>query len=542
MEALVNTSINYKSNKGIKLKGTRLSVAGTAISFVLFFLIICGQGFIYTPKAVAEAPFQFQNVVDQARDMSISAFKSPKGEVPDSLLKITYDEWRDIRFMPPKALWRKESLPFTVQFFHPGLYFDRTVGINIVDPEGIVSPVPFSKDLFDYKSKRVKDLVPKNLGFAGFRIHYPINTMDYQDEVCVFLGASYFRAVGQHMNYGLSARGLAIDTYLPSGEEFPYFRKFWIVLPTANSREITFYALMDSPSLAGAYQFVVYPGKETVMDVKSTIFLRKKVQQLGVAPMTSMFFYGENSSIRPIDDFRPEIHDSDGIMLATGSGEWIWRPLINPRTLLVTSFKTTNPKGFGLCQRDQDYEKYLDMESHYENRPSLWVSPTSDWGEGRLELIQIHTEEEIHDNIVTFWVPSNLPEPGEPVVFNYRMSWHYFSDGVRPPAGLALATMTAAGKSTGSKKIVVDFGGKMLESLPSDKTIDAVVDVGAGAKLIEKQISKNRVNGRWRLVFEIALEDQTGKDKAIKDPVELRAFLKLDQDILTETWSYVYEP
>ncbi|SPD75985.1 glucan biosynthesis protein, periplasmic [uncultured Desulfobacterium sp.] len=542
METHVHTAADYKSNNDIKSRGFIRTVAGNAIFFSLWFLFFFAQGITNTDVTFADSPFQFQNVVELARETAGSAYKSPKGEVPDSLLNITYDEHRDIRFIPAKALWRREGLPFTVQFFHPGLYFDRTVSINTVDMEGNVSPVQFSKDLFDYKSKRVKDLVPKDLGFSGFRIHYPLNTKDYQDEVCVFLGASYFRAVGQHMNYGLSARGLAIDTYLPTGEEFPYFRKFWIITPTINSTEITFYALMDSPSLSGAYQFIVYPGKETVMDVKSTIFLRKKVQKLGVAPMTSMFFYGENSSIRPIDDFRPEIHDSDGLMLATGTGEWIWRPLVNPRTLLVTSFQTTNPKGFGLCQRDQDYEKYLDMESHYENRPSLWISPTSDWGEGRLELIQIHTEEEIHDNIVSLWIPSNLPDPGVPIEFNYRMSWHYFSDGMRPPTGFALATMTAAGKGERSKKFIVDFGGGMLESLPADKSVEAVISVSANAKLVEKQISKNRVNNRWRMVFEIIPGDRAGKNKILKDPIELRAFLKLDKDILTETWSYVYQP
>jgi periplasmic glucans biosynthesis protein len=528
--------INFTGFASIRGLGVG-SIAPKAIFLALLFAL--GYGFVGLPNTDEAAAFTFQDVVNEARETAASSYKSPAGEVPDTLMKITYDEWRDIRFMPANALWRKENLPFTVQFFHPGLYFDHTVKINIIDPEGNVRKVPFQKEHFDYKSKRVRDLVPSELGFAGFRIHHPINKLEYQDEVCVFLGASYFRAVARNMSYGLSARGLGIDTYLPSGEEFPYFRKFWIIQPSPSAVDITLYALMDSPSLSGAYQFIVCPGKETVMYVKSTIFLRKKVQQLEIAPFTSMFFYGENTSIRPVDDFRPEIHDSDGLMMETGTGEWIWRPLVNPKNdLLVSSFETTNPKGLGICQRDQDYENYQDMESYYENRPSLWISPTNEWGKGHMKLIQIHTMEEIHDNIVAFWVPENLPELGAPFSFDYRMSWHHFADGNRPPGGLVVATRTAQGKKGKCRKFVVDFAGQKLESLGEATPPTAVVSVGPNAELLEQHVAKNRVNGRWRLVFEIKLGNETEPNA----PVELRAYLKQEKDVLTETWSYLYQP
>jgi glucans biosynthesis protein len=544
MECSAKTPVRSVWGERTSLPGRSGFVVGAQTLLGLLWMVILGW-VLFPSFAEAEAPFGFQNVVDESKDLAGSPFRSPKGEVPAPLLKINYDQWRDIRFKPPKALWREEGLPFTVQFFHPGLYFDRVVGFQIVDPQGRAREYPFSKDLFDYKSKKVEALVPDKFGFAGFRVHYPINRKDYQDEVFVFLGASYFRAVCQNIHYGLSARGLAIDTGLPGGEEFPYFRKFWVVQPAPNAKEITVYALMDSPSLTGAYQFDVYPGKETMMDVKSVIYLRKKVRKLGVAPMTSMFYYGEEASLRPVDDFRPEVHDSDGLMVTTGSGEWIWRPLVNPKHLLVTSFQVTHPRGFGLCQRDQDYENYQDMESHYENRPSLWISPVGDWGEGGVELIQIPTDKEINDNIVAFFVPSRLPEPGQPLRFDYRMCWHYFSDGGRPPAGRVFATRTAKGKKEGIRKFVVDFAGSQLESLPADKPLQAVVNVGPNAELVEQQLSKNRVNGRWRLVFQIRMVGEKGEpktDRKTTDPVELRAFLKLGQDVLSETWSYVYQP
>lgn len=503
------------------------------ITSIVFAVCVFGTAAVY-------AEFTYERVVAEARTLALSEYRSPAGEVPERLMKIDYDDWRDIRFLPAKALWRDEGLPFTLQFFHPGLYYDRTVAINVVEPTGTVDPVRFDKAAFDYKKKRVADLVPDDLGFAGFRIHYPINTPDYQDEVAVFLGASYFRAVARHMNYGLSARGLAIDTYLPGGEEFPYFRKFWVLKPAQDDTTLTLFAILDGPSIAGAYQFVIHPGKETVMDVKSTLFPRRDIQQLGIAPMTSMFFYGENHALRPVDDFRPEVHDSDGLMMETGHGEWIWRPLVNPVRLLVTSFQMTNPKGFGLVKRDQVFDHYLDIESNYENRPSLWIAPSGDWGDGRVQLIMIPTDEEIHDNIVAFWVPATPPPVGQPIRFDYRMSWHYFADGHRPPAAYAAATHTAAGKKPGMRKFVIDFTGGELASLAADQPLEAVIQVSPNANLIEQQLARIPQNGRWRLVFQIA--PSKGVDFVSTDVVELRAFLKNGRDMLSETWSYVYQP
>jgi glucans biosynthesis protein len=519
--------------------------AGVVLLFSSFFLFAVGQCFAQGEAHPAKSAFTFQNVVQEAKKLSEKPYKSPKGEVPDPLLGINYDQWRDIRFRPEKSFWRKEGLPFTLQFFHPGLYYDRTVSLSVLTPKGEVRPIPFSKDLFTYRRDEVEPLVPDNLGFAGFRIHHPINKPDYHDEVAVFVGASYFRVIGQRMNYGLSARGLAIDTVLPSGEEFPYFRKFWIHEPQPDAKEISLYALLDSPSVAGAYHFVMRPGKETVIDVDLTLFLRKPVAKLGIAPMTSMFQYGENSYARVMDDFRPEIHDSDGLMIATATGEWIWRPLVNPKTLQVNSFQVNNPAGFGLVQRDLDFDHYQDLESNYENRPSLWIRPVGSWGEGRLELIQIPTAKEIYDNIVAFFVPSKLPEKGEPLSFAYQMIWHYSIDSPRPPAGRVVATRIARTKVEGARKFVVDFAGTQLDSLPADKPAEGVVTVGSGAKFMEQQVYKNRFTGGWRLVFQILLDDALSTDKdrpKIKDTVELRAFLKLGDNVLTETWSYAYEP
>lgn len=308
---------------------------------------------------------------------------------------------------------------------------------------------------------------------------------------------------------------------------------------------MTVYALLDSISITGAYRFVITPGKETVIDVTSRLFPRKKVDKIGIAPLTSMFFYGENVSQRPIDDFRPEIHDSDGLSIATRNGEWIWRPLYNPRSLLMTSFHAPDPAGFGLIQRDLDFEHYQDLEARYETRPSIWITPVGKWGDGRVELIQIPTDKEINDNIIAFWVPERLPDKGQPIWFSYRMLWHYPGPG-RPPAGRVVATRIAKGRNEKAKVFVIDFAGERLESLPADKPLTAVITVENRAKLIEQQLYKNSVTGGWRLVFQISFEDPSALEKvlpAIRRPiVELRAFLKQGDNALTETWSCAYQP
>jgi periplasmic glucans biosynthesis protein len=498
---------------------------------------------VLLPSAEAADSFSYQNVLDKARQLAAQPYQSASGQVPDFLLKLDYDAWRDIRFRPEQALWRKEKLPFQVQFFHPGLYYDRPVKINIID-FGNVKPVSFTRDMFDYGKNSFKDKVPVDLGFAGFRLHCRINTRKYYDEAAVFLGANYFRVVAKNQRYGLSARGLAIDTALSTGEEFPYFREFWIVKPVEESTRITVYALLDSPSLSGAYQFVIRPGKETVIDVRGTVFRRKHVQKLGIAPLTGMFFYGENSGQRPVDDFRPEVHDTDGLLIAFNTGEWLWHPLVNPRALIINSFKATDPAGFGLMQRDLDFNSYQDLEARYESKPSVWITPHGKWGDGHIELIQIPTGTELNDNIFTFWVPEKLPDVDKPVSFSYAMSWQYPGASL-PPAGRVIATRTAKGKEDQIKKFVIEFAGGKLAKLASDKPVSAVVSVGSNAKLMEKQVYKNNVTEGWRLVFQIKPEEQQGMDRVLSQkhpPIELRAYLKEGSNILTETWSYTYLP
>jgi glucans biosynthesis protein len=513
------------------------------IALIALLLFISGSAINASAKAQEpqKSVFGMKDVTEKARALASEAYQDPRGKMPQWLLDITYDQMRDIRFIPDRAHWRKEHLPFELQFFHAGLYFDRTVKINEIAPAGS-APIRFSTDLFNYEksAKELKAKVPEDFGFAGFRIHCNMNTKDYKDEVAVFLGASYFRAVAKDMQYGLSARGLAVDTAQPSGEEFPWFREFWVQRPEPNDTTITVYALLDSPRMTGAYSFMITPGKETLMDTQCTVFLRKGVDKLGIAPMTSMFFYGENTNIRPKDWFRPEIHDSDGLMIHLENGEWLWRPLYNPKGLWVNTFQTDNLVGFGLIQRDLNFDHYQDLEARYDYRPSLWCAPQGKWGKGFVELVQIPTDDEIHDNIVAFWRPASAPV-GQALSFAYTLSWHY-PDQARPPAGRVIASRTETPKQPGVKKFIVDFEGSELAKITAGEAVEGVVSIGSGAQLVEQQVYKNTVTGGWRLVFTVKPDiEPAGAEKALperKPLVEMRAFLKYKNRVLTETWMY----
>lgn len=482
--------------------------------------------------AHAASAFDLDQVAQKARRRAERPYREP-ARVPSWLLDLDYDTWRRIRFRPERALWsEREGVLFQVQLFHPGLYYDRTVALHTVDADG-VHPVGFSPDAFDYGDTGIGSRVSQDLGYAGFRIHHPIKSESYYDEVAVFLGASYFRAVGREQGFGISARGLAIDTALPSGEEFPWFREFWIVRPSPGARDIRLYALLDSPSLTGAYRFAIVPGEETVVAVDMRLFLRREVQKLGIAPLTSMFFYGENSARRPID-YRPEVHDSDGLLVAHAGGEWLWRPLQNPERLQVSAFGTETPRGFGLVQRDRDLAQYQDLESRFERRPSLWVEPEGSWGAGHVELVEIPTDSEKHDNIVAYWVPREAPAPGEELRYAYETRW-YGESGKRPPRGRAVATRWDEGSHEEAVRFVVDFAGRELAGLPDDAVLRGVVSARSGeeeAELLEQHVVRHPGTEGWRLVFELRPRNDR--------PLHLRAFLQRGDDALTETWSYTW--
>jgi len=485
--------------------------------------------------------FGFGDVAAKAKALAASAFKAPSLDLPKELRDLEYERYRTIRYRPEARQWR--GLPFELAFFHRGWHFDLPVKINEV--ANGVRELKLDPQAFDYGGIKVDAEQLRKLGAAGFQVLFPINSAKVKDEVLAVLGASYFRALGKEQRYGASARGLALDVAAQTGEEFPRFVEFWLERPAAGARELTFYALLDSKSAAGAYRFVFTPGVSTTMDVKAQLYLRNGVAKLGVAPLTSMFFSGENQR-QSGDDYRPEVHDSDGLSVHAGNDEWIWRPLVNPKRLLVTSFSTTDPRGFGLMQRDRSFGDYQDLEQRFELRPSVWVQPKGKWGAGRIELVQIPAPDETNDNIVAYWVPDKAPASGKPFDLEYRLLWEKERE-TRPPLGEVRQTRRGRGfprTADNSIGLVIDFdGGSKPESKTEfgarseagEKPPTAQVWSDPNGQVLEQAVLPNDATGGWRLHLRLKQVDEA-------KPVELRATLRDGARPVSETWSYILPP
>jgi glucans biosynthesis protein len=483
----------------------------------------------------APNPFKFEDVVRRARELAGAPYEAAPAQLPEPLNKLSFDDYRDIRFRPERALLGSGGSQYRMQLFHLGFLYQRPVTVNVLR-DGVPTPVPYQRELFNYGRNKIERPLPVNLGFAGFRLHYPINTPKVFDEVIAFLGASYFRFLGADQKYGLSARGLAINVEGGEAEEFPYFREFWIQMPTPDTDRITIFALLDSPSVAGAYRFVLYPSRETTLEVTATLFPRQTIANLGLAPLTSMYYQGENDRKRT-DDFRPELHDSDGLLMHSGGGEWIWRPLRNPTKKTISSFGDNNPRGFGLMQRDRVFENYQDLEAHYHQRPGYWVEPMGEWGEGRIELAEIPTRDETHDNIVAYWEPNRPYEPGQEINVSYRLRSVAAITGMHP-GGKVINTFLTPPRASGSnapsdpahRRFIIDFAGGDLGYYLADPEQVQVVPSLSNGKITHSFIMPNEYTRGFRVAVDVQLEPGQSTD--------LRAFLRAGNRALTETWTY----
>ncbi|MGO4675045.1 glucan biosynthesis protein [Bosea sp. 2YAB26] len=517
-------------NSGESHFHTRRSALATLIATAL---LARGQ-----PSLAAPAPqpgaarFGFDDVVAQARILGERPFDSGGLTIPSELSKLTYDSYREIRFRREKALWQESGSDFRLLPFHLGFLHDKPVQLHVVR-EGNAIPIPFTTSLFEYGKVPVPKQLSPSLGFAGFAVTTTLNDPKIQDEVISFLGASYFRLIGRGHRYGLSARSLAIDVGGKQPEEFPFFRALWLEEPRADSLDLVIYALLDSPSVAGAFRYVVSPGRTTAMSVTATLVPRVEIPRIGIAPLTSMFLAGEGD-LGHRTDFRPEIHDSDGLLMQNGSGEWIWRPIRNPASLRISSFGDRDPRGFGLMQRDREYGHYQDLEAHYHARPGYWVEPIGDWGEGRVDLIEIPTNNEAFDNIVACWTPARPLDIGKASEFTYRITalsttneLHAMAQVRNSFSGWDIREPDADGM--GKQRFIIDFGDGDLAYFVSDpKRVEVVASTTAGS-IAHTIIAANPAAKGFRVILDATLP--------VGQTADLRVYLKSRNRTLSETWT-----
>ena len=481
-------------------------------------------------------PFTFERLAARAREMAAGPYTPPYRPAPEIVQRIDYDVHGKIKFRTDLAPFSTGPGTYPVTFFHLGQFFQESVKMHLVDGNE-AREILYSPDYFDMPADSIARRMPGDSGFAGFRFQESRRRSDWRTQDWVaFLGASYFRAIGELGQYGLSARGVALDVAAPRPEEFPIFTEFYIAPAATEQDPVLVHALLSGPSIAGAYRFAIYRRAGVVMDIEHVLFLRKDIHRLGIAPLTSMFWTSEYSRAQG-DDWRPEVHDSDGLALWTGSGERIWRPLNNPDRVITSSFVDTNPRGFGLLQRDRNFEHYLDGVN-YERRPSLWVELLGNWGPGSVQLVEIPTDDEIHDNIVAFWVPREPAVAGGSYAFSYRLHW-MADEPFRPKVAETAATRTGRGgqpgrpRPPGLRKFIVEFAGDALDEIGGEIKMFPIVTASRGeiSYLFAEPVPNTK---RWRVQFDLAA---TGRD-----PVELRCYLDMGGKPLTETWLYQYLP
>lgn len=491
----------------------------------------------------APQPFSFEKLRADAKALAARPFQKAPAVAPEILAQIDYDAYQQIKFRPEKSLRLEAEGHAPVQLFHLGKYATEPVRIYVVE-HGTAREVMYSADLFDSPADHPARQLNVGAGFAGFRVMAP----DLKTDWFAALGASYFRSSGPFNQYGLSARGLAIDTAMPRPEEFPRFAKYWLEgAPSAQNllhASNTIYGLLDSPSVTGAYKMKMERSSDThdvhrvVQDIEAVLFARKDIERLGIAPFSSMFWFGE-ASRKQSADWRPEIHDSDGLAILTGAGERIWRPIGNPPRVITSTFVDRDVQGFGLLQRDRDFVHYLDDGVFYERRPSVWVEPLEAWGEGAVHLVEIPTGDETNDNIVAYWAPKEPFKAGQSGRWRYRLSW---LDDIAFPANLARATGTWTGlggrpghkRPDGVRKFVIDFQGPVFATLGREDGVELVVTASRGevSNAYNHPVVDQRE--RWRALFDISAEGN--------EPVDLRAFLRKGVRALTETWIFQFFP
>lgn len=481
------------------------------------------------PLYARDGKFDKDTVVALAKKLASTPFAPPASPLPPALANLDYDQYRDIRVAAGATLWAKSGTKFRLQLLPRGFLFVDPVEIAVVEA-GKARHVTYRPDMFTTGALIKTPLPADDIGFSGLRLQFPINRPTQFDEIAVFQGASYFRAVAAHQAYGLSARGLANKTAEPQGEEFPAFRAFWVEQPSRTDTVAVVHALLDSPSASGAYRFRIDPGRTTVMEVEAVLFPRAALDKVGLAPMTSMFMFSPNGRVGA-DDFRPEVHDSDGLLMLNGRGEQIWRPLANPAKIQVSAFLDKDPRGFGLMQRNRAPADYQDFEAHYEKRPSLWVEPMGSWGEGSVLLTEIPSDAEIHDNIVAFWRPKTPIPANAEFRHGYRLLW---GDDPKVAHGRYRVVATRRGRSdpkapTPVRQFVVDYAAPTATRARPRPAPQAAVSASAG-EIKHVVVADNPLVGGYRVSFVFDPKDA--------EVSELRVDLTFKDGRSAETWVY----
>jgi len=510
-----------------------------ALALITTFLLVI------TLRSNERHHFDFVRIQALAEQRAKQKYVPLPNALPPQLKNLTPDQENGIFWNDAYRLWRKKGLPFQIDFYHVSKTFPTSPIIHTVDGKG-PHLLAYAPSFFHFSNLQINPPLPPNLGYAGFYLRYPINKPDSLDGFFSVEGADYFRVLAKDQVYGLQARGITLNTAIEGKkEEFPDFCEWWLQEPAPDASQITLDALLDGPSVTGAYEFKIRPGGVTSVDVHASLFFRQAVERLGLAPLTSMYLFGENAKNHLGDNFHPEIHDSDGVLINQSNGEWIWRPLEQAPLIQLYNFPDENPKGFGLLQRDRDFQHYQDSYAKYNIRPSAWIVPHGNWGKGSIQLIQLPTNNTNTDNVVLFWHPDQAIKAGDHLDFDYTIDF-YMNDADRPPLAYCKQTLVnspappplgipvAAVKDTVPVQFMIDFIGDGIENIPPNKPphLDLTCNPPVPETYIrEWKVEKDDFDHLWRASFTIIPSKHNV-------PTEILCHLMRDKEPLTETWTY----
>jgi glucans biosynthesis protein len=478
------------------------------------------------PQAWAEplaspAPFAPDAVLKAAAQLAAQPFKPPSAPLPSVFSGLTFEQYASIRRVPGTAIWADDKLGFSLEPLNRGFVYTTPIEINIVE-NGLSQRVIYDPADFDF-GKLQPPAAVRDLGFSGLRI---LRSSDegFQD-AAIFQGASFYRSRARGQNFGVTARGLAIRTGDEPGEEFPLFREFWVERPTPASNTLTMYALLDSESMTGSFRFTIRPLETTIIDTEMTLIARAATDKLGIGAMAGDYLFS-GLDHRRTDDWRAAVYEITGLQALSGQGEWLWRPVCNRETLQISAFSDVNPRGFGLLQRSRSFDAFYDDEGRWELRPTLWIEPIGDWGEGDVRLLEIPAASETNANIIAQWRPKGGIAAGKSQSFAYRQFWCWTPPS-KPP--LAVCMSSRAGKFNGRPRFTVEMTGDVFAD--PLKAAAAAADIQANpGKIASIRLYPYKDRRSVRAVFDLDPGSETFS--------ELRLTLKIDNQAISETWLY----
>lgn len=475
-----------------------------------------------TAPAASAAPFDPASILAEARQIAARPFAPLPPDLPSPFSGLNYEAYSSIRLKPEAALWVGDNLPFVIEPMHRGFIFARQMQIFIVE-NGTARPLGYDPAAFDFGKVPAPQGRLPDLGFSGFRI-LRRRPEGPPADLAIFQGASFFRSLAPGQNFGVIARALAIRTADPKGEEFPVLRSVWIEKPTGFGNPLVIHALLDSESVAGAYRFTIRPGEATIIDIEATIVPRVALDHVGLAPMQGTSLFGPLDR-RRFDDARPAAYEVSGLQMLTGKNEWLWRPVSNRENLQISAFVDNDPKRFGFVQRERDFERFFDDDQHWETRPSLWIEPIGEWGEGAVQLVEIPSDAEANDNVIAYWRPKAPLAASAEHSFAYRQFWCWTPPD-QPPLAMVTNSRTGRIGNTKRRRFVVEFSGEVFAAARGDLRANLTVQPGT---ILSLRTFWSRERRSMRVLFDIEPGDAQ---------CELRMLITEDGRPISETWLY----